>query len=402
MTDLKFENIEKSFGNRKVLKDVTLTINPGELYGFVGANGAGKTTLMRIAMGIADPDRGRVTSGGAVLDVKTRKTIGYMPEERGLYSKMKVGAQLEYLAKLHGCSKTEAIDATKKWARRLNIFERLDDPVEKLSLGNQQRVQLAAALVFEPKILILDEPFSGLDPLAVDIMSDVMREYARSGVLVMFSSHQLDLVERICDRIGIIQSGRLVAEGTVEQLRRQGRPAVRLVGDTVAVAVARERALSAGISPVLQDETKADPGHIFEDGRTVAAPSPLGTAGAEGGTGAGALEITLPIPLGDLSQVILRAATKAGVVEEFGPVRRPLSEIFRDVTMENANEGGTESGNDLGGRRSQVETINSAVSRGANSAKGANAAVAGTIAGTEFVGTTPPTPSAEAIAKDGQ
>ncbi|MGH3628444.1 MAG: ABC transporter ATP-binding protein, partial [Sciscionella sp.] len=154
--------------------------------------------------------------------LQTRRQIGYMPEERGLYPRMKVGEQLIYLARLHGMSTADARRAMDAWTDRLGVASRRDDEVQKLSLGNQQRVQLAAALVHDPAILVLDEPFSGLDPVAVDVMSEVLREYSDRGAPVLFSSHQLDLVERICDRVGIIRSGRMVAEGTVAQLRDTG------------------------------------------------------------------------------------------------------------------------------------------------------------------------------------
>src|SRR5699024_1511773 len=151
-----------------------------------------------------------------------RRTVGYMPEERGLYPKMKVGAQLSYLAELHGLSRSDAAAAVERWTERLGIAERTGDTVDALSLGNQQRVQLAAALVHDPAVLVLDEPFSGLDPVAVDVMSEVLQEKAAEGVPVVFSSHQLELVERLCHRVGIIAAGRMRAVGTVEALRERG------------------------------------------------------------------------------------------------------------------------------------------------------------------------------------
>src|SRR6185436_15703812 len=174
-------------------------------FGFVGPNGAGKTTTMRIILGVLTADGGEVRWRGSPVDAGTRRRFGYMPEERGLYPKMRVRTQLVYLASLHGVADPEA--AASRWIERL---------------GLQQRVQLAAALVHEPELLVLDEPFSGLDPVGVDVLSGVLREYAATGVPVVFSSHQLELVERLCEAVAIIKDGRLVASGTVEALRGTG------------------------------------------------------------------------------------------------------------------------------------------------------------------------------------
>jgi ABC-2 type transport system ATP-binding protein len=206
---------------------VTFSVEPGQMFGFVGPNGAGKTTTMRIVMGVLEPDRGEVRWRGQPLGHALRSRFGYMPEERGLYPKMRVHTQLAYLAALHGVADPDA--AADRWIERLGISERRDDRVEQLSLGNQQRVQLAAALVHEPEALVLDEPFSGLDPTGVDVLSGVLSEYAATGVPVVFSSHQLELVERLCEAVAIIKDGRLVASGTVEELRGPGRRVVKEV-----------------------------------------------------------------------------------------------------------------------------------------------------------------------------
>src|SRR4051812_24467431 len=229
---LELEGLRKRYGDRVALDGVTFSVRPGELYGFVGTNGAGKTTTMRITLGVLEPDAGAVRYQGKPVDAATRRTFGYMPEERGLYPKMRVGDQLRYLAELHGLSRGEADKAATYWMERLSVIERAGDRVEALSLGNQQRVQLAAALVHHPAVLVLDEPFSGLDPVGVDVLSGVLSEYAASGVPVVFSSHQLELVERLCEAVAIVKDGRLVASGRVEELREAG-------GDrTLRVAVA--------------------------------------------------------------------------------------------------------------------------------------------------------------------
>jgi ABC-2 type transport system ATP-binding protein len=219
---LDVERLSKRYGDVVALHDLSFQVRAGELFGFVGSNGAGKTTTMRIAMGVLTADAGEVRWGGAPLTFETRRHIGYMPEERGLYPKMRVLEQLAYLARLHGMAAVAARRAATCWLDRLGLGARATDEVQTLSHGNQQRCQLAAALVFAPDILILDEPFAGLDPVAVDVMSAVLREQAGAGIPVLFSSHQLELVERLCDRVGIIRSGHMVACGAVAELAGGG------------------------------------------------------------------------------------------------------------------------------------------------------------------------------------
>ncbi len=220
---LSIAGISKRYGETVAVQDLSFDVRAGELFGFVGRNGAGKTTTMRIVLGVLTPDAGVVRWAGAPLDFSARRRIGYMPEERGLYPKMRVAEQLAYLGELHGMTDAEARGSTERWLDRFGLAERRNDELQALSLGNQQRIQLAAALVFGPDLLVLDEPFSGLDPLAVDVMSAVLREQADAGIPVIFSSHELELVERVCDRVGIIDRGKMVACGTVEELRAGGR-----------------------------------------------------------------------------------------------------------------------------------------------------------------------------------
>jgi ABC-2 type transport system ATP-binding protein len=219
---LEIDRIAKRYGEVVAVDDLSFEVRAGELFGFVGRNGAGKTTTMRIVLGVLTSDAGVVRWAGAPLDFSTRRRIGYMPEERGLYPKMRVAEQLAYLGELHGMTDAEARGSTQRWLDRFGLAERRNDELQALSLGNQQRIQLAAALVFGPDVLVLDEPFAGLDPLAVDVMSAVLREQADAGIPVIFSSHELELVERVCDRVGIIDRGRMVASGTVDELRAGG------------------------------------------------------------------------------------------------------------------------------------------------------------------------------------
>lgn len=216
---LEVHEVTKSYGARPALDGVSFQVRPGRLTGFVGGNGAGKTTAMRIILGVLAPDSGIVTFGGAPITEKDRRRFGYMPEERGLYPKMRVGEQIAYLARLHGFSRSAATERATDLLTQLGLGERLRDNVEALSLGNQQRAQIAAALVHEPSALILDEPFSGLDPLAVDVVAEVLHTRAAAGVSVLFSSHQLDVVERLCDDLVIIAEGTIRAAGERDTLR---------------------------------------------------------------------------------------------------------------------------------------------------------------------------------------
>ncbi len=219
---LQLRGLTKRYGSLLAVNDLSFEVKPGEVFGFVGSNGAGKTTTMRILLGVLLPDKGDLFWAGAPMSFEPRRRIGYMPVERGLYPKMRIGEQLIYMAQLHGAPAAAAVEATSRWLGRFGLGDRMKDEVQRLSHGNQQRVQLAAALVFDPIMLVLDEPFAGLDPEAVDSMSEVLHERAEAGVPVIFSSHQLDLVERICDRVAIIQRGHLIACDTVEALRSEG------------------------------------------------------------------------------------------------------------------------------------------------------------------------------------
>ena len=219
MPSLTLDHLDKSFGSVRALRDLSFDVAAGEIFGFVGSNGAGKSTAMRIVLGVLASDSGEVRWDGGPIDYRTRRRIGYMPEERGLYPRMKVGDQLAYLARLHGMDPVAARRSMEHWTEVLGIDSRRGDEVLKLSLGNQQRVQLAAALVHEPVILVLDEPFSGLDPVAVDVMSGVLREQADAGVPVMFSSISSISSNGCAIGVGIIQAGEMVAVGGIDALR---------------------------------------------------------------------------------------------------------------------------------------------------------------------------------------
>ena len=218
---IEIAGVSRSFGDRKVLDDVSFRVKSGRMTGFVGGNGAGKTTTMRIILGVLSADEGTVSLDGTPVTPADRARFGYVPEERGLYPKMKVLEQLIYLGRLHGMSAGSAKASASALIERLGLGERANDTLESLSLGNQQRAQIAAALVHDPTALVLDEPFSGLDPMAVEVVLGVLRDYAAQGVPVLFSSHQLDIVERLCDDVVVIGNGRILAHGSREALRAE-------------------------------------------------------------------------------------------------------------------------------------------------------------------------------------
>ena len=192
---LELHSINRSFGERKVLRDVSFTVTGGRMTGFVGGNGAGKTTTMRVILGVLAPDSGTLTLDGSPISVEQRTRFGYMPEERGLYPKMKIAEQIVYLGRLHGMSPAQAKASTENLLERLGLGERMDDTVESLSLGNQQRAQIAAALVHDPEVLVLDEPFSGLDPIAVEVVLNVLKDFAAGYAL--FEVDSPDTAQRV-------------------------------------------------------------------------------------------------------------------------------------------------------------------------------------------------------------
>lgn len=305
MQELRLRGVTRTFGDRRALDDVTFTVRPGRVTGFIGANGAGKTTAMRIVVGVLAPDAGEVTWGDRAATRADRRRFGYMPEERGLYPKMPVLEQLVYLGRVHGLKGGVARRRAEALLDRLELTDRAGDLLQTLSLGNQQRVQVAAALVHDPTALVLDEPFSGLDPLAVDAMAALLREHAATGVPVLFSSHQLELVERLCDDVVIIDHGRVVAAGSADEVR--------------AVHTARRLRLRVEVS-----------------GTAPGAAPPLGPEVLDGVPGLvgirtdrGRLVVDLADDADD--QAVLVAAQRAGTVREFAPVVPTLAEIFREL-----------------------------------------------------------------------
>jgi ABC-2 type transport system ATP-binding protein len=292
---LELQGLCRRFGSLTALDDLTFSVPSGQVVGFLGPNGAGKTTTMRAVFGLTDLDSGTVRWNGEPVGQAERRRFGYMPEERGLYPAMQVGDQLEYLGRLHRMAPTDARSAGEAWLERLGIADRARDKVEELSHGNQQRVQLAAALLHEPELLVLDEPLAGLDPSGIDAIGAVLVERARSGCCVLFSSHQLDQVEDLCESVTIIDHGRLVVAGRVDDLATSGprRLVVRIEGD-------REGAWARTLDGVTVSEV----------------------AGGE---------VRLVLRDAVDSDAVLRAAMDTGRVIEFAFARRRLSEVFREA-----------------------------------------------------------------------
>ena len=287
---LTVRGISRSFGDHRVLDEVSFDVRPGRMTGFLGANGSGKTTTMRIVLGVLAAHGGTVSWKGTEVGPQNRPDFGYMPEERGLYPKMKVREQITWLGRLHGVDRVTAERNTDELLEDLELTDRAGDRLEALSLGNQQRVQIAAALVHDPDVLILDEPFSGLDPIAVETVLDVLRKRAANGVPVLFSSHQLAIVERLCDDVVIISKGRIAANGSREELRAQH------AGERYEIVVTQDAGWVRDVPGVTIRELDG-PRAVFE-----AEP-----------------------------QQVLRTALDRGEVRSFTPVVPTLDEIFKEV-----------------------------------------------------------------------
>jgi ABC-2 type transport system ATP-binding protein len=290
---LQTVELSRRFGDLTAVDRATVAVPGGQLTGFVGSNGAGKTTAMRMIMGVLAIHSGRVLWNGRDATAADRRRFGYMPEERGLYPKQPVLDQLVYLSRLRGTDAARARSSALALLERFGLADRAKERVEKLSLGNQQRVQIIAALMSSPVALILDEPFSGLDPEAVDAMADLLREQTRAGLPVLFSSHQLDLVDRLCDRLVIMSRGRVVAQGTSDELRREAAQRYRLVVDGDAGWVRSVRGV-----------------HVVDVDGPVAVLE-VAEAGAD--------------------QALLRTAMSRGQIREFAPVVPALSELYREM-----------------------------------------------------------------------
>jgi ABC-2 type transport system ATP-binding protein len=229
---LVITDLRKSFGTVKALDGISFSVEPGQVFGFLGANGAGKTTAMRIVLDILHADAGTVTWNGRPSTELPRRTFGYLPEERGLYPRMKVLDQLVFFAYLYGVPRAAAAREVRAWLARFRVPEYADRRAEQLSKGNQQKIQFIAAILHDPAVLIMDEPFTGLDPVNVALLKAAFLEMRDRGKTLIFSTHQMDMAEELCDSVAIIDEGRLVASGPTREVKRStGKQVVRLATD---------------------------------------------------------------------------------------------------------------------------------------------------------------------------
>ncbi|MBZ5202439.1 ABC transporter ATP-binding protein [Planomicrobium chinense] len=226
------EHATKKFGDFTAVDDVSLTVQQGQMHGFLGANGAGKTTTFRMILGLLNPTAGTIRWNGKPITYAASPEIGYLPEERGLYPKMKVEEQLVYLAQLRSMPKMDAKKEVQKWLERFEVPHYASKKVEELSKGNQQKIQLIASLLHKPSLLILDEPFSGLDPVNVEMLKSAILDFLKEGATIVFSSHRLDHVEELCDNMSILDRGKIVVGGSIRQVKRSfGKQNVRIKMD---------------------------------------------------------------------------------------------------------------------------------------------------------------------------
>lgn len=307
MSILDVKNVSKSFLTKRALDDVSLTVEPGEVYGLLGPNGAGKTTLIRIINHITLPDSGEVIFDGHKLTENDMLSIGYLPEERGLYKKMKVGEQAMFFARLKGMSKTEAEKSLHEWFERLEITDWWNKKVEELSKGMAQKVQFIITVLHRPKLLIFDEPFSGFDPINANILKREILELRNQGATVIFSTHNMGSVEELCDRITLINQSKNILTGKVSDLRRQySNNLFRM-----SFAANAQSALTA-LTPIVD--------HIAETGKN----------------SMGDTTIEFSLKSNDDLKSVISVANEASTIVSVEPILPSMDEIFVR-TVRNAN-----------------------------------------------------------------
>ncbi|MDQ3543556.1 MAG: ATP-binding cassette domain-containing protein [Actinomycetota bacterium] len=315
---LEIDQLVRTYGPVRALDTMTFTVRLGTVTGFLGPNGAGKTTTMRAIFGLTALDSGEVRWDGHPVDADDRRRFGYLPEERGLYANMRIGEQLRYLGQLRGLTKADATTRSAEWLERLGLADRTRDNLEDLSLGNQQRVQLISALVHEPDVLVLDEPFSGLDPVAVDALSKVLVSEAHRGATVLFSSHQLDLVEHLCEDAVIVDRGKAVAQGPLDDLTAGHDPVL-----LIDVPNDRDATWTSTLDPARFTVLSSANGAVR-----------LGVA--DGGE-----------PVIERAQPALDAARAVGAINRFGFERRTLAEVFLEIVGRPADQVDDDTEDDL-------------------------------------------------------
>ncbi|MFG6121244.1 ABC transporter ATP-binding protein [Thalassobacillus sp. B23F22_16] len=266
---LQLAGVTKRFGSTVAVDDLSLTIPEKEMFGFLGGNGAGKTTTFRMILGLMDPTKGSIVWNGETISYEKSHIIGYLPEERGLYPKLKVKDQLVYLARLRGMDKQAALRELDRWLERFHIPEYKEKKVEELSKGNQQKIQFISAVIHKPELLILDEPFSGLDPVNVEQLKKAVIDLKTGGTTIVFSSHRMEHVEELCEHLCILQKGRPVVQGQLKEIKRSfGKKNLRIHADFDLTylkelpGVVRSKSVSEGCE--LQIENEAAAANVFE------------------------------------------------------------------------------------------------------------------------------------------
>lgn len=296
---LELISVNKYFGTHHVIEDLNLKIPAGSVFGFLGPNGAGKTTTMRMILDIIKPDSGSVLWQGEPVSLDRSHFFGYLPEERGLYPKMNVGEQMTFFARLKGLSSRQAEEEIKYWAERFQLGDLVKKKANELSKGNQQKVQFIVAILNRPALLILDEPFSGLDPVNVELLKGAFKDLAREGKTILFSSHRMEHVEELCDSMCLIRQGRLIAGGSVDQVKRStGRKIIHLA--------------------------VAGPLDFLREFRIEISPESIGTSRGPDDMA----KIRFDLPQGVDPQDILRAALASGDVHRFEIADPSLNEVF--------------------------------------------------------------------------
>jgi ABC-2 type transport system ATP-binding protein len=294
---LVLDHVQRAFGSVHAVRDISLTVERGSTFGLLGPNGAGKTTTMRMILGILIPDAGTVRWRGAPIDETVRRRFGYLPEERGLYGKMTVRAQLAYFGRLHGLPADDARARADRWVERLELGAYAKRPCSELSKGNQQKIQVACAALHDPEFIILDEPFTGLDPANAEMLLAVLRDLQSRGVTLVLSSHQMWQIEHLCDRFCIVAAGEVRAAGTLADLRAAW-PTRRIEVEPATPALAAVLAA--------------------ESGATVRA-APAGT-------------LVYDLPAGTPLPPLVRRLAAAGDVSRFEPREASLNDIYLAAT----------------------------------------------------------------------